>query len=164
MIYIEACVFLRMPLNGNSSARQPRRLWGTALAILAAVIVLGAFVSLRDNSVAVRTAVIEKSTIRSVISTNGKIEPIDNFEAHAPVATSVQRVLVKEGDSVRKGQLLVVLDDAEARAQAARSQTQLRTAQADLSATERGATRKNCWAAKSNWRKPAPSAIRQSAI
>jgi len=34
--------------------------------------------------------------------------------------------------------LLVVLDDADARAQAARAQTQLRTAQADLSAAERG--------------------------
>ena len=58
-------------------------------------------------AVAVRTAVVEQGTIRSVVSTNGKIEPVNNFEAHAPVATSVQRVLVKEGDSVKKGQLLV---------------------------------------------------------
>ena len=31
----------------------------------------------------------------------------------------MKRVFVKEGDSVKKGQLLMVLDDAEARAQAA---------------------------------------------
>src|SRR5450631_330880 len=127
-----------MPLNGNSSGRQPRRWWVTALAILGAVIILAAFVSHRDDSVPVRTAIVEQSAIRSLVSTNGKIEPVSNFEAHAPVSTSVRRVLAKEGDSVKKGQLLVILDDADAHAQAARAQTQLRAAQADKGAAERG--------------------------
>lgn len=113
----------------------------TALAILGAVVVLAAFVSRRDDGVPVRTTVVEQSNIRSMVSTNGKIEPVNNFEAHAPVSTTVQRVLVKEGDPVKKGQLLVVLDDADARAQAARAQTQLKAAQADLSAAERGGNR-----------------------
>src|ERR1700686_375562 len=129
-----------MPLNGNSSGRQPGRWWVTALAILTAVIVLAAFVSRRDGGVPVRPAVVEQGTIRSLVSTNGKIEPVSNFEAHAPVPTSIRRVFVKEGDSVKKGQLLVVLDDADARAQAARAQTLLRAAQADLSAAKRGGT------------------------
>ncbi len=129
-----------MPLNGNSSRRQPRRWWLTALAILAAVIVLAAFVSRRDDAVPVRTAVVEQGSIRSTVTTNGKIEPVNNFEAHAPVSASVRRVLVKEGDSVKHGQLLLVLDDADARAQAARAETLLKAAQADLSAAERGGT------------------------
>jgi HlyD family secretion protein len=127
-----------MPLNGNSSERPPRRWWLTGLAILAAVAILAAFVSRRDDGVPVRIAEVEQGKIRSVVSTNGKIETVNNFEAHAPQATSVQRVLVKEGDAVKKGQLLVVLDDADALAQAARAQTQLKTAQADLAAIERG--------------------------
>ena len=129
-----------MALNGNSPERRPRRWWVTALAILAAVIVLAAFVTHRDDAVPVRTAVVEQSNIRSLVSTNGKIEPVNNFEAHAPAATSVRRVLVKEGESVKKGQLLLVLDDAEARAQAARAETQLKAAQADLGYAERGGT------------------------
>jgi HlyD family secretion protein len=129
-----------MPLNGNSSKRQPRRWWLTALAILAGVIVLAAFVSRRDDAVPVRTAVVEQTSIRSTVSTNGKIEPVNNFEAHAPVPTSVRHVFVKEGDSVKRGELLLELDDADARAQAARAQTQLKAAQADLSASERGGT------------------------
>jgi HlyD family secretion protein len=127
-----------MPLNGNSSGRQPRRWWLTALVLLVAGIGLAAFVSHRDDPVTVRTAVVGQGSIRSLVSTNGKIEPVNNFEAHAPVATSVRRVLVKEGDAVKKGQLLLVLDDADARAQAARAQTQLKAAQSDLSAAERG--------------------------
>jgi HlyD family secretion protein len=129
-----------MPLNGNSSGRPERRWWIPALVILGAVVALAAFVSHRDDSVPIRTAAVEKGTIRSLVTTNGKIEPIENFEAHAPATTSVSRVYVKEGDSVKKGELLVVLDDAEARAQAARSQTQLRVAQAERSAAERGGT------------------------
>jgi HlyD family secretion protein len=127
-----------MPLNGNSSGRQSRRWWVTALAILAAVIVLAAFVTHRDDALQVRTAVVEQTSIRSLVSTNGKIEPVNNFEAHAPVSTSVRRVFVKEGDSVKKGQLLIALDDSDTRAQAARAQTLLRAAQADLNAAKRG--------------------------
>jgi HlyD family secretion protein len=125
-----------MPLNGNSS--QPRRWPVTTLAIVAAVGLLAAFVMHHDDTVPIRTAQVQQGKIRSLISTNGKIEPLNNFEAHAPVAASVERVLVKEGDEVRKGQLLVVLDDADARTQAARAQTQLKAAQADLAAIERG--------------------------
>jgi HlyD family secretion protein len=127
-----------MPLNGNSSTRRPRRWWVTALVVLAAVGLLAAFVYRRDDPVPVRTAVVEMSAIRSLVSTNGKIEPVNNFEAHAPIATSVQHIYVKEGDKVRKGELLLVLDNAEARTQAARAQTQLRLAMADLGAAERG--------------------------
>ena len=127
-----------MPLNGNSSGRWPRRWWVTALAVLGAVGLLAAIVSRRDDPVPVRTAIVERSNIRSMVSTNGKIEPVNNFEAHAPVSTSVRRIYVKEGDSVRKGQLLLVLDDADARAQAARAQTQLKAAMADMGAAERG--------------------------
>src|ERR1700722_15455663 len=125
-----------MPLNGNSS--QPRRWPVTVLAILAAVGLLAAFVSRRDETVPIRTAQVQQGKIRSLIATNGKIEPVNNFEAHAPVSTSVEQVLVKEGAEVRKGELLVVLDDGDARTQAARAETQLRAAQDDLAAIERG--------------------------
>src|SRR5690349_24019932 len=81
-----------------------------------------------------------RGPIRSVVSTNGKIEPIQNFEAHAPISTTVKRLLVKEGDHVRKGQLLLQLDDADIRTQAARAQAQVKTAQADQAALGTGGT------------------------
>jgi HlyD family secretion protein len=94
----------------------------------------------RDDSVPVITAKVSRSTIRSVISTNGKIEPLQNFEAHAPVGTTVKRVLIKEGDHVRKGQLLVELDAASARSQAAQALAQVRTSEADINALQHGGT------------------------
>ena len=129
-----------MPLNGNHSERQKRRWWVTALPIVAAVAVLGAIFSKHDDPLQVRVAEVELGKIRSVISTNGKIEPVNNFEAHSPLATSVKRVFVKEGSAVKKGQLLLSLDDAEIRTEAARTLAQLKSAQADLAASQRGGT------------------------
>lgn len=86
----------------------------------------------------VRAATVERGTIRSLVSTNGKVEPVLNFEAHSPIGTTLLRLLVKEGDHVKKGQLLAKLDDASARSQAAQAMAQLRAAQADSSAIRRG--------------------------
>lgn len=106
---------------------------------IVAVVLLASFAS-RDDSVPVIAATVSRSTIRSVISTNGKVEPVQNFEAHAPVGTNVERVLVKEGDHVKKGQLLVELDAAGARSQAAQALAQVRASEADIKAVERGGT------------------------
>jgi len=103
-----------------------------------AVILLASFNSMRDDVIPVRAATVERSSIRSVISTNGKIEPSQNFEAHSPVNTTVRRLFVKEGDHVRKGQPLLQLDDAGARSEAARAQTQLKGAQAHVQAVQHG--------------------------
>lgn len=87
-----------------------------------------------------RATTVERGPIRSLVSTNGKIEPIQNFEAHAPISTTVKHLLVKEGDHVRKGQLLLQLDDADIRTQAARALAQVKTAQADQIALKTGGT------------------------
>jgi HlyD family secretion protein len=99
---------------------------GAALA----VILLASFGSMRDEVIPVRAA--------SVISTNGKIEPARNFEAHAPVNTTVRKLYVKEGEHVKKGQLLLQLADAAARSQAARAQAELKGAQANVQAVQHG--------------------------
>ena len=89
---------------------------------------------LHPTPLKVRAVAVERGPIRSLVSTNGKIEPIQNFEAHAPISTTVKRLLVKEGDHVRKGQLLLQLDDVDIRTQAARARAQVKTAQANQSA------------------------------
>src|SRR5437870_3147065 len=87
-----------------------------AAAIVAAVVLLAAFNSMRGDIIPVRAARVVRGNIRSLISTNGKIEPIQHFEAHSPVAATIKRTLVKEGQQVKRGQLLMQLDDAEAQA------------------------------------------------
>lgn len=108
------------------------------LAVVLAVILLASFSSMREEVIPVRAATVERSSIRTTISTNGKIEPAQNFEAHAPVSTTVRRLLVREGDHVKKGELLLQLDDSEVRSQAARAAAQMKGAQADVQAIEKG--------------------------
>ena len=58
-----------------------------------------------------------------------------------PSAPRLTKLLVHEGDHVKKGQLLVQLDDAKARSQAAQAQAQVLAAEADLGAVEKGGNR-----------------------
>ncbi len=117
------------------------RWWIVAVATVVAVVLFAAFNSMSSGVIPVRAGRVARGNISSVISTNGKVEPLSNFEAHAPVATTVKRVLVKEGDHVKRGQLLLQLDDADARTNAAKAQAQLTGAQADINAVHTGGTR-----------------------
>lgn len=129
-----------MPPGNNQKGGLFARRWLLWTAgIVAAVVLLASFMS-RDDAIPIRAAKVERSDIRSVISTNGKIEPVENFEAHAPIGTTVKSILIREGDHVKKGQLLVQLNDAEARDQAAKALSQIRAADADVNAVKNGGT------------------------
>src|SRR5438309_113079 len=128
-----------MAQNGRKNGSGRGR-WVLGIAVAVAAVVLLASFESRDSSVPVSAATVSRNTIRSVISTNGKVEPVQNFEAHAPVGTTVKRILIKEGDHVKRGQLLVELGAANARSQAAQARAQMRASEADVNAVERGGT------------------------
>src|SRR5664279_929540 len=118
-----------------------RRTWGIVIGLTAAVVVLAAFVSLHRSQVAVRIGRADRETITENIATNGKIEALNNFEAYAPMATTVKKINVQQGSWVKPGQLLLQLEDANARLQAARAEAQLKGAEADINAVENGGTK-----------------------
>jgi HlyD family secretion protein len=125
--------------SNHNSGGAPRKRWTwLAAGVVAAAVLIPVFSG--KSPLKVRTTTVERTPIRAVISTNGKVEPVVNFEAHAPIATTVKRLLVKEGDHVRKGQLLLQLDDADIRAQAAKAHAQISSAAADQSALKTGGT------------------------
>jgi HlyD family secretion protein len=127
--------------NNNSNGRpaSKHRTWLSVGAIAVALAIIPVFT--RPGPLRVRTTTVERGPIRSLISTNGKVEPIRNFEAHSPAATTVKHLFVKEGDHVRQGQLLLQLDDASLRSQAAQAQAQIKAAQADQADVDTGGTR-----------------------
>jgi HlyD family secretion protein len=130
-----------MSWTGNSGGFWNRNRWLLWTAgIVVGVVLLASFMS-RGEVVPVRAAMAQRTTIRSVVSTNGRVEPIENFEAHAPVGTTVKKLLVHEGDHVKQGQLLLQMNDVEARSAAAQALAQIRSAQADLDAVRSGGNR-----------------------
>src|ERR1041385_8607386 len=124
----------------RQSQNNGRRRVVMVLVLVVAALLLFTGINRRRVVTPVRAEKVVRQEIASVISTNGKIEPVNSFEAHAPAPAIVKNVLVAEGDRVKTGQLLVQLDDADARAQAARALSQLRSAEASLQAVKTGGT------------------------
>ena len=86
---------------------------------VAIVVVLGlvAIIAIRSftrEKVEVRVSPVTHENMISSVSTNGKVEPVQAFQAHAPTPGVVQKVYVDVGDKVQAGQMLIKLDDSEA--------------------------------------------------
>ena len=100
--------------------------------LAAAVVIVLVFYFTRmatRSRVPVRTAVVVRSELRSTISTNGKVEPQVNYEAHAPFPGIIKALYVHEGEKVSTGRLLLSMDDTDARARLAAAVAALRSAQ-----------------------------------
>ena len=92
--------------------------------------------SLTRERVTIRTAVATYQDLDSSTSTNGKVEPIHEYQAHAAFPGVVQKLYVNVGDKVIAGQLLVRMEDADIKARLASSQLSISTAKLGLSSTE----------------------------
>jgi HlyD family secretion protein len=86
----------------------------------------------------VRVAAVRRGDIVSTFSTNGIVEPVSKFAAHAPYAGLIKAVFVHEGDRVPAGKLLLEMDDTQARTQEATALSALRAAQASYDSLTNG--------------------------
>jgi HlyD family secretion protein len=114
----------------------PLLLW---VIFLAAIIVV--FIVLRSSSrdtVEVKVAAVTRQNLASSVPTNGKVEPIGEFQAYAPAPGVVAKVYVDVLQKVRIGNLLLKMDDSDAVAKLASAQATLRTAEATLHDLEQG--------------------------
>jgi len=73
-----------------------------------------------------------RENLISSISSNGKVEPVSPYVMRAELDTFVDKVYVREGQQVKKGQLLMELDVKDAAAQLAATRAKLLAAQDDL--------------------------------
>jgi HlyD family secretion protein len=66
------------------------------------------------------------------VTSNGKVEPISPTVARAEFPTFVEMVMATEGQTVRRGQVILTLDAGEIRSQLAQARADLLTAKNDL--------------------------------
>ena len=88
----------------------------------------------------VRAYTVSRGSIKSTLSTNGKMQPSSNFEAHAPFAGLIKTLSVHEGDRVAKNKLLLTMDDADARARLQTALATLDGARASAGSVTQGGT------------------------
>src|SRR6201996_4688408 len=108
----------------------PAMLWGIFFGIIA----IG-FIIVRSTTrdlVGVRVAVVDHQNIVSSVSTNGKVEPIDEFPAYASAPGVVAKVYVDVGQKVKAGELLLKMDDSDALSRLATANSTLHSAEATL--------------------------------
>lgn len=114
----------------------PAALLGILLVAVVLVVVLVR--SFTRDVVEIRAAAVNHQNLVSSVPTNGKVEPIEDFRAHAPAPGVIAKIYVKVGQKVRPGDLLLKMNDSDAVARVATATSALRTAQANLHDLEQG--------------------------
>jgi HlyD family secretion protein len=102
-----------------------------ALAIGAAV----TFAAKKPKAVEVNTVAATKKNLVQSISVSGYVEPKDKYEVVLNPAQKVVKVYVKEGQMVKKGDILVKLDTTDIETQLKKAQIQLDIAKLNLNNT-----------------------------
>lgn len=114
--------------------KQSSRLWLWLGAAVIVILVFFATRSLTRERLTIREASVSHQQLENKISTNGRVEPVVNYEVHSPISALVKAVYVQQGDQVPAGKVLLQLDDLQARARVAAAESGVKTAQAALDA------------------------------
>ena len=116
----------------NSPQTNPRRHWlrWFLLLVIAALATYALAGFLRGSKVAVYRA--ERSDLVQTIVASGKVTTPQRVEVGSQVTGRVAAIPVAEGQTVRAGQTLIVLDDGEARAAVDQAASAVRQAEARL--------------------------------
>jgi HlyD family secretion protein len=85
-----------------------------------------------------RYETVGRGDVEIKVTETGAIEPLKKVEVKSKVAGRIAKLYAQEGDRVRAGQLLAVIDPTEINSQVAQMRAQLEGAKARLEASRRG--------------------------
>jgi HlyD family secretion protein len=116
--------------------------WKILITILAVVIlaagVYASTVYSKRGVVTVQTGHVVKQDLASVVTASGEIKPKNYINIGANAVGNITELLVKEGERVRKGQLLAKIEDVQPEADVQAQKATIQSAEADSSAAEAG--------------------------
>jgi HlyD family secretion protein len=119
-----------------------KRKWKIWIFVIALVVVTGGIIAGSKYSqrgiVTVQTGRVSRQDITSLVTASGEIKPKNyvNIGSNAMMASRIMEILVKEGDRVRRGQLLARLESVQPEAEVAAQRASLSSAEADSTASE----------------------------
>ncbi len=125
-----------MASNPKSSRSTTYFIWGSAIIVL--ILAVFAIRSLTRERLRVHVSQVAYGDVVKTSSTNGKVEPLDDYQAHAQGAGQVKEIYVHVGEVVRAGQLLLKMDDQYALASLAHAESNVRAAELAISDIENG--------------------------
>jgi HlyD family secretion protein len=102
--------------------------------------VLVFYIRSQHSLVEVTAARVQPQTLTQTKSTNGRVEPLENFDGHAPLPGVVDKVYVQLGQQVPAGAALLRMDDTDARKELATAEANLASSRLALQTQEQGGT------------------------
>jgi HlyD family secretion protein len=111
---------------------------GAGIAVLLAIIVGFTVHQSGKNVVTVQTGKAQKQDLATVVSASGEIKPKTYVNIGANAFGKITHLYVKEGDHVKRGQLLAQLENVQSSADVNANQASLQAAQTDAVAAEAG--------------------------
>jgi HlyD family secretion protein len=119
-----------------------KRKWKIVLIILLVLLISGGvFASIKLNErgiVTVQTGHVSRGDITAVVTASGEIKPKNYINLGANAMGPLTEIYVKEGDHVRKGQVLAKIEATQAGADVSAQKAAINTALADSAAAEDG--------------------------
>jgi HlyD family secretion protein len=116
----------------------PVLLWVIFLAVILLAVIIAHFFS--HDLVEIRAAAVNHQNMSNWVSTNGKVEPIEEFPVYAHAPGVVAKIYVEVGQKVKIGEPLIKMDDSDAAARLATANSTLQIAQSGLHDLTQGGT------------------------
>src|SRR3984957_11729727 len=113
-------------------AENTKRNWMIALLAVVLAILVIIVLSRHGHAPRVQLSPVTREDLISAITSNGKVEPVSPFTARAEFPAFVLDVKATEGQAIHRGQVILVLDATDIRAQLSQARADLLAAKTDL--------------------------------
>jgi HlyD family secretion protein len=124
--------------NGTGMKKWKKVTLAAAGIVAFVSLAIGGVVWSRRGVVTVQTGKVQREDLAQIVTANGEVKPVEQNQANVNANSygKITEILVKEGDHVAKGQLLMRTEDVQQTASVDAQQAAVTTSQADLSAQE----------------------------
>ena len=126
----------RRPGSGVQSWKKTLYL-SLGAAVLVGLVVGGIYWS-RRGLITVQTGKVQREDLTQIVTANGEVKPVQQNQANVSSNSygKITEILIKEGDTVTKGQLLLRTEDVQQGAAVDAQTAAVKTSEADLSAQD----------------------------
>jgi HlyD family secretion protein len=111
---------------------------GLVVVLVLGIGVYASTVLSKKGLVTVQTGNVVRQDLTSIVTASGEIKPKNYINIGANAQGELKEILVKEGDRVRKGQLLARIENVQPEADVDAQKATLNSAEADSAASEAG--------------------------
>jgi HlyD family secretion protein len=107
-------------------------------AVVLLTLAIGGVVWSKQGTVKVQTGKVQRGDLTAIVTANGEVKPVQQNQANVNANSfgKITEILIKEGDMVTKGQLLLRTEDVQQSAAVDAQSAAVRTNEADLEAQE----------------------------